>query len=854
MERIKIISNPYNKEIIFETWHNEESNWKDIKDTNPNSKLLNQKIVNGFLPFVITNIVELIVDEYFAGKEKIEVVFEGNSDEFNEVKKVCEYEEYKNKVSLLKSDNYLENAREIQPGINDIFSNVIHPIIIQSEDYYQSEEELESIKQDNIKYDETITDVIPICVVGNYSSGKSSFINALIGKEILPSGTKPMTSRIHKIFETSEKDCATISFSINNNPVKISVSKKDCTINCEEKDNDLIKKLEGTLQDKEKQEIKLINSLLEIINCYVQDENVVISNTIEIGIEFANGLLKKSKKRFVILDTPGSNSESNENHKEVLEEALEGFSNGLPVFVSEVDSLDTTDNKELFDAINDIEALDNRFTLIVVNKADESSLPTTDEARDELLNQTVPKNLYSSGIYFVSSIMGLGYKINGSFRDSHALEIYTEKREKYINEESQYYKQLYKFNIAPKQLAQEKGKDIEKIDKLYLNSGLYSIESAIINFAEKYSSYDKCKQSKLFLDRMVEKTRNAISINKEKEEAYKEDLKKELEESKRRVLDNIDENDSIEFNRYNEDSIFIMKSISRDNDKSAGELEDVQKKYYETISLEKDLSTYETEFEESKKEIGANIKNNFKDFKNGKNVKDFFSNVGKVAKEAFSDTQESYESSKELKELKAEIKKESFDQLKNYMNEEFNNEFLKKKSYGIELSESFWSEKSNEFKEVLRKTISGSKDLDNEKKNELEQIIIQFEKIDLETPSDGIFKEKKLIIAGLNDFFEDILHIKFKNLADKYNDAVEEQIKNIREIVKKSHENNFIAWKNKLIKTIKDDILNYSPVLHEKQKKVDEQQLKIDKLKNKLDKLTIYSNQINEMLKWKKTI
>ena len=46
MERIKIISNPYNKEIIFETWHNEESNWKDIKDTNPNSKLLNQKIVN----------------------------------------------------------------------------------------------------------------------------------------------------------------------------------------------------------------------------------------------------------------------------------------------------------------------------------------------------------------------------------------------------------------------------------------------------------------------------------------------------------------------------------------------------------------------------------------------------------------------------------------------------------------------------------------------------------------------------------------------------------------------------------------------------------------------------------------
>ena len=850
MEKIRIISNPYNKDIKIETWNNDENNWVDIKDTNPNSKLLNQKIINGFLPFVITNIIGIIVDEYYAGKEKIEVVFEGNSDEYNEVKKVCEYEEYKNKVNLVKAGNYLENAREIQPVINDIFSNIIHPIIIQSEDYYQSEEELEAIKQDNIKYDETITDVIPICVMGNYSAGKSSFINALIGKEILPSGTSPVTSRTHKIFETEGKAYTIISFKINNNPVKISISQNECNIDSEEKDNDLIRKIEEVLKDKEKTEIELINKVLEILNSYKKNEDILISNTIEIGIDFADGLLKKSKKRFVIIDTPGSNSASNEGDKKVLEEALKGFSNGLPVFVSEVDSLDTTDNKELFDAINDIEALDKRFTLIVVNKADESSLPTTDEARDELLNQTVPKNLYSSGIYFVSSIMGLGFKTNGLFRDSHALEIYTEKKEKYINEKSQYYKQLYKFNIAPKQLAQEKEKNIDKVDKLYLNSGFYSIESVIINFAEKYSSYDKCKQSKLFLDRMVETTSNALSINKKKEEEYKEELKQKLEKSKQELLDSIDENDKTELDKYKEECVDRMNTISKDDDRVANEFEEVQKKYSNEISIEKDLTKYENEYEESKKEIG----NNFKDFKNGKNVKDFFTNVGKVAKEVISDTQESYENYKELKDVKDEIKKESYDKLKNYMNEEFNNEFVKKKNFGIEVSETFWNEKSNEFKEVLREAISGSKNLDDEKKKELEQIIIQFEKIDLETPSNALFKENKLKIAGLNEFFEDFLHIKFKNLADKYNDAIEEQIKNIRAIVKGSHENNFIAWKNKLIKTIKDDILNYSPILHEQQKKIDEQQLKIDKIKTKLDKLTIYSNQINDMLKWKKSI
>ncbi|NMA69481.1 MAG: hypothetical protein GX958_08705 [Desulfitobacterium sp.] len=60
-------------------------------------------------------------------------------------------------------------------GLNDIQSNIL--------DY------VESLKQDNFN----------IVVVGEFSRGKSTFINALLGKRVLPSATKPTTTVINKI-------------------------------------------------------------------------------------------------------------------------------------------------------------------------------------------------------------------------------------------------------------------------------------------------------------------------------------------------------------------------------------------------------------------------------------------------------------------------------------------------------------------------------------------------------------------------------------------------------------------------------------------------------------------------------
>ena len=62
------------------------------------------------------------------------------------------------------------------------------------------------------KVKSALEDMIPICVFGNYSAGKSTFINALIGCEILPSGGDPVTAKVYQIANADQPDQAVITF------------------------------------------------------------------------------------------------------------------------------------------------------------------------------------------------------------------------------------------------------------------------------------------------------------------------------------------------------------------------------------------------------------------------------------------------------------------------------------------------------------------------------------------------------------------------------------------------------------------------------------------------------------------
>ena len=103
MTKIKIESNPYTREISYQTSDGEPDSWVNVKQSDERSRLREKDSERSFLPFKIKEILSIIVKEYYVGREKIQLIFEGTQDEYVEIASVCESDEFKEKIDLMRS-------------------------------------------------------------------------------------------------------------------------------------------------------------------------------------------------------------------------------------------------------------------------------------------------------------------------------------------------------------------------------------------------------------------------------------------------------------------------------------------------------------------------------------------------------------------------------------------------------------------------------------------------------------------------------------------------------------------------------------------------------------------------------
>ena len=528
---VKIVSNPYAKTVEF---FRMDGGWQPINPiTDPSSPLLNSDLVRGFFPFKAKEIVDGIVGEFHASGQDLTVVFEGSDDEYEELQAVCDDAEYQSFLALERSDRRLPNARDVLPEIVEIFHG-IRPLIDESV------MEKEKVAHELAKFYDVSSDLIPLCVLGNYSAGKSTFINALIGYELLPNGDEPITAKVFQIKRSKQRDRALIRFHYGDTPFSLRFNNAGLVANELLGGNTFYQEILETVNAAEpKGLIGHMNRTLQIINDFkAASGEPDVSDLIEIEVPFCETDSWALGNEFVIFDTPGSNSASNEDHARVLREAMEGLSNGLPIYIAEYDSLDSTDNEKLYDEIRQIEAMDERFAMIVVNKADASSLPKEgfdDKRIQGILDQAIPRNLYAQGIYFVSSILGLGSKIQGEFVNDYYAEKFDDQKRKYSNPEDRFYKMLYRYNILPGQIGERTIAESEKCpDLVFANSGLYCIEQEIVLFAERYSAYNKCHQSEGLL------RKGEIEAAKARREQSKKNREEALDRDKRELISNLE--------------------------------------------------------------------------------------------------------------------------------------------------------------------------------------------------------------------------------------------------------------------------------------------------------------------------
>lgn len=850
MRKIKIISNPYKKQIEYQQWNEKENEWEKIANSNPESHLLNAAMTRRFFPFSVKEIVDTILKEYSLPNEPLGIVFEGTSDEYKELEALCTDEKYFETICLSKSPQYLENARDILPDIIEEFES-IDPLISQSV------KDLEKINMDLRKFKDASNDIIPICVLGNYSAGKSSFINALIGGEILPSGDEPITAKIYKVSRSKYQDRAMIKFYHEGCPIIIRFSDDGYKYGSGLLQNELTDEISQLLDSLKNEPVSYqINKALEVINGFEgKDSEKILSDMIEIEVPFVSGLWSETAGNFVIFDTPGSNSATNEDHSRILRDAMKGFSNGLPVYVATYDSLDSKDNDNLYREIKEIEELDERFTMIIVNKADIASLKGTElssEQKTRIMGQSIPKHMYSSGIYFVSSIMGLSAKNNGDFIDEHSAEVFETQRSKFENPDSRFYKMMYRYNIMPEQIKRKADEQSAKCENLiYANSGLYCIEREIQTFAGKYSPYNKCEQSKRFLDNMIEITSTEIDTTKSEREELKIQLENALEQNRQMLVKTIRETSGEMEQSFEEEYPQHMTDYNGTVGSSFS-TEEIKTWEEEFTKDQESANEYERKDDEAKQAseaiVGNLVDNTKKMFKNFEVDK-----LKQVGRGLIDDTKESLRKYETLIEARKQSDREASSRLMEKVNGEFKDHAAHAKEKLDNESRRFWSEKTKFYRRKLQEIVLESSALSTKERDDLAEIIISYEDIVFEDIAQDVFlkedfmKQVKILNMVLVEF--DTLNI--AKLTARYNALMQEKIFDTSNNIQESHSQSFRRWMSSLLELIIDNIVEYNPKLHSQNQVIKEINEHIHELTMRQLKLQQHKEAISRMMDWR---
>lgn len=851
---LKIISNPYTREIKFLSYKEQSQQWEDIKEGNVNSKLREDESGRNFLPFRIKEIIDTIIAEYYINNDKIHIQFEGTQDEYTEVENVCKEEGISDKIELSRTQTILENARIIFEPTKEIFATV-QPIIekIIKDDI--------NVCKDLNKVSDALKDIIPICVFGNYSAGKSTFINALIGGEVLPSGGDPVTAKVYKIERSKYPDNAKIRFSYKDEAFEILFEGTDYRLLSGSEENELIRDVFKAIEESKANNINAFVSIaLELINGYEKKDkdDIVISNVIELEIPFSkNGILGQSYNNFVIFDTPGSNSESNSEHTKVLEEALEGFSNGIPVWISTYETVDSTDNASLCEKILDIKALDKRFTMIILNKADGSDLDEggfSKKRQQEILEYNSVEKMYASGIYFVSSVMGLGAKNNGVLADKHYRKIYRSQQDMYNDPDDEDYAALYTYNIMPHQIK----KCVEKYSAecqnlIYANSGLYCVEQEMENFASKHAAYNKCQMVYMFLKEVIEETDRRIVSRTESLKRTREARRRELESAKAALIDNLNktaEASEEEFERVSRSFIKSFVSANLTYRYGADELGEISAALHQENIEERNFSVQEKDYEESKSQISSNAKKNVKEIFGGEGK--LLDKLGKMKDDFVRDYTALKESWDEKTLAEREIDKETSDELLKIVIDKYKENIIAAQETLSNSIKEHWQQNALSLRNTLIGIITGSDALSSTQREELSNIIMSYQPLSFNDDADDVFIKARFLrgnLLGIHLIDDEKLNI--KKLANSYNNKISKAASEMAEEMNKSCYSSFRAWKESLSAVIEENITEYNPQLRDMSDMIKEETEKIAELEDNQSTIQNSLNAIEELMAWK---
>lgn len=230
---------------------------------------------------------ELISDEYY---DVLEIHFHGRKIDFEDLKRACEQANKKrdNKLGL---SYFLEDelsdrkmAQNIEVVMNSLLSSEFAELVAERGEESAVAKHYANLKED---YEQARDKEFKIVFAGLYSSGKSTILNTLIGREILPTSDDTCTAKTCRI-KHDKKIGNRISLECFDAEGKTVVPKQFF-----------------------ESEEECLNKFWEITPLGETKSNPETVDTIELGIDLSHLYPSKEMEKdfnLVIVDTPGCNS------------------------------------------------------------------------------------------------------------------------------------------------------------------------------------------------------------------------------------------------------------------------------------------------------------------------------------------------------------------------------------------------------------------------------------------------------------------------------------------------------------------------------------------------------------------
>jgi hypothetical protein len=458
--------------------------------------------------------------------------------------------------------------------------------------------------------------------------------------------------------------------------------------------------------------------------------------------------------------------------------------------------------------------------------------------------------MYASGIFYVSSIMGLGAKMDGEMTDKFYRKTFRQQKEAYLDPEDEYYTSLYKFNIMPKQIKNRVLKNsAQQPDLIYANSGLYCIEEEMEEFASKYSAYNKCQMVYMFLKSIIDETRHRIDEKTAIREKSRGKWENDLDIKRENLISDIKKVTDDSFVRNEKDSQDYLNKYVEESlhyERTAEYLDEKDENITKENSQEVNFDEYEKELEEVRSNRKKNLKDNFQNLSKG----NFLDSVKNLATEWATDSHDVHQKKESRDTTKRGIDKATSDQLIRLVIVEFKKNIVDAQNRIGNSARGYWLNASNTYKDELARLITGSDVLSENQRGELSDIIWQYPELTFDDEADKVFIKAKFLrgnVLGLR------LSEKLDNarLASCYNKRINNSLEEMTNIINRNCLSNFKLWQGNLLAIVEENITVYNPELREIAEVIREETGRILELQSNQQLISSSLETIENLMAWK---